>query len=83
MDKLTQIALGWLEDCFPGWGLDLDYFYGHSMPDDLTTDEVWDAIARHYEGGVAQFIADGQDEDDKEFDDSDVDCFYNDEEGGA
>ena len=24
-----------------------------------------------------------QDEDDKEFDDSDVDCFYNDEEGGA
>jgi len=22
-------------------------------------------------------------EDDKEFDDSDVDCFYNDEEGGA
>ena len=49
MDDLTQIALGWLEDCFD------------DMPDDLTTDEVWDAIARHYEGGVAQFIADGAD----------------------
>ena len=49
MDELTQIALGWLEDCFD------------DMPDDLTTDEVWHAIARHYEGGVAQFIADGAD----------------------
>ena len=29
------------------------------------------------------FLVSQQDEDDKEFDDSDVDCFYNDEEGGA
>ena len=29
------------------------------------------------------FMVSQQDEDDKEFDDSDVDCFYNDEEGGA
>ena len=28
------------------------------------------------------FLVSQQDEDDKEFDDSDVDCFYNDEEGG-
>ena len=46
MDSLTMAALEWLEDCF------------EDMPEDLTTNEVWAAIARHYQGGIAQFKAD-------------------------
>lgn len=52
--EVTADARGWLEDC-----------YGKSLPDGRTVQvlgaiDVWLLLACNYEGGVVQFIEDGQ-----------------------
>lgn len=40
-------AFGWLVDCFD------------DVPADITDSEVIHGVARHYDGGVTAFLADG------------------------
>lgn len=42
-------ARGWISDCM--WGDDVDL-------DELTDAQVERGIARHYDGGITQFVAD-------------------------
>jgi len=60
-------------------GLSLD---GETQKHDEIINEVF-TVHRKPIAGFMVINYYQEDEDDKEFDDSDVDCFYNDEEGGA
>ncbi len=46
--QLLDDMRDWIADTFP-----------YDAPDDLTDDEVIEAIARHYLGGIVQFKEDG------------------------